>query len=670
MRVGLEVDQSAITVRVPEGTQLLSEGELIRKGAGEVQVLAPISVTSTRRFWVQIGAPSEEIEAVKLLREFQKRGFEGKIRWNGRLQRHQVRLGPYSARSRAEQIRRRATPDAFVAMETSGLPSLATLRVGDETWDATRFELRPDTGHFLRYNNHSYRGWFEILVNDRRTLTLVNVVELEDYVKGVVPNELSPYLFPQMEALKAQAVAARTYAIRNRGQYASDGFDLFATLRSQVYGGMDSERELSNYAVQGTEGLIATYNDEPIEAVYSSACGGHTEDSSNVFSSKDVPYLRGIVCVGEKMLEKGRGLTIPAEEGLEFYLGLVHVAGVDLLPQEAQFYSQSTTVAEMRTWTRRVASLSRRPVAPLSDVSFEHFLLWLSKAHGEREAEVRYTPRDASVGLKDFDDLDLIDLEVRPHVAWLLERKILEPQGKRLIPALPLRKGYVLEALGRLLDAFHDQFLKQGRIERAQDGSLEISDGSKRILYALAPSLVLYRRENERLVPEHSLRVKGGERVRYFDERGALKLLIVEENASGNSSVAPYAYWEYRISQMDLSRRISSLVPVGQILDLIPLTYGVSGRVLKLRVVSNRGQIVLSGARLKTALGLRDTLFTLERSVNQDGVEQFVFRGRGWGHGVGLCQMGSVGLALQGKGFVEILKSYYTGIEVKPMGTE
>ena len=76
-------------------------------------------------------------------------------------------------------------------------------------------------------------------------LTVVNVVNLEDYLKGVVPNELSPDAFPQLEALKAQAVAARTYALRNHGGYASKGYDICATPSCQVYRGKSTERPLS-----------------------------------------------------------------------------------------------------------------------------------------------------------------------------------------------------------------------------------------------------------------------------------------------------------------------------------------------------------------------------------------------------------------------------------------
>src|SRR5207253_1761705 len=122
----------------------------------------------------------------------------------------------------------------------------------------------------VRFNDKAFRGRIEVFANTRGALTVVNVIGLEDYVRGVVPNELSPGIFPQIEALKAQAIAARTYAVKNRGQFASEGFDLLPTTRSQVYRGLTSEQPLATRAVDETCGMIATYNGETINALYTS----------------------------------------------------------------------------------------------------------------------------------------------------------------------------------------------------------------------------------------------------------------------------------------------------------------------------------------------------------------------------------------------------------------
>jgi len=144
----------------------------------------------------------------------------------------------------------------------------------------------------VKLNGKSYRGKIEVFVNSKGTLTVVNVVPLEEYLLGVVPSELS---LPQLEAQKAQAVAARTYAIANVNGYATQGFDMLPTIRSQVYKGVSAETGMGTQAVMQTKGIVATYKGKPINALYTSTCGGRTENSENIFEFNE-PYLRGVEC--------------------------------------------------------------------------------------------------------------------------------------------------------------------------------------------------------------------------------------------------------------------------------------------------------------------------------------------------------------------------------------
>src|SRR6185436_1522233 len=128
----------------------------------------------------------------------------------------------------------------------------------------------------------------------------VNVLNVEDYLKGVVPKEMGPTIYPELEALKAQAVAARTYLEANRGQFAEDGFDICDSARCQVYGGLSAEHPLSDFSVDQTAGVIATYEGHPINALYTATCGGHTEDLKNVFREMEGPYLKGVECYADE----------------------------------------------------------------------------------------------------------------------------------------------------------------------------------------------------------------------------------------------------------------------------------------------------------------------------------------------------------------------------------
>ena len=93
-----------------------------------------------------------------------------------------------------------------------------------------------------------------MFLNDRGLLNVVNELPVDDYLRGVVPREMGPAIFDEIEALKAQAVAARTYTIRNLGGFTAEGFDICATPRCQVYGGMSVEHPLSDRAVAETSG--------------------------------------------------------------------------------------------------------------------------------------------------------------------------------------------------------------------------------------------------------------------------------------------------------------------------------------------------------------------------------------------------------------------------------
>ncbi|MGH7594189.1 MAG: SpoIID/LytB domain-containing protein, partial [Gemmatimonadales bacterium] len=150
-----------------------------------------------------------------------------------------------------------------------------------------------DTGTTLRLNGHEYRGTFELRRGDRG-LTVVNRIPLEAYIAGVVGAEMGRRLPGDEEALKAQAVASRTYAIRNQGRWQASGFDLVGTTNDQVYSGETSENVMATAAVAATRGQILTWNNAPIDAFYFSTCGGRTEDGVAAFAGADRPYLRSV----------------------------------------------------------------------------------------------------------------------------------------------------------------------------------------------------------------------------------------------------------------------------------------------------------------------------------------------------------------------------------------
>lgn len=144
----------------------------------------------------------------------------------------------------------------------------------------------------VKYNNAAYRGTLQ-LIYDGRGLQVINNLSLEDYVKGVLPSEMSSSWHP--EVLKAQAVAARTFALYSKGKEhsASSGYDLCSSTHCQVYSGVAAETENANRAVDATYGQVMYYDNKVIYAAFHSSSGGATENSEDVWGNY-LPYLRSV----------------------------------------------------------------------------------------------------------------------------------------------------------------------------------------------------------------------------------------------------------------------------------------------------------------------------------------------------------------------------------------
>ena len=157
----------------------------------------------------------------------------------------------------------------------------------------TPLRIVPEEGSFLTIRGLKYRGVGEVRLNSLGSLAGINELPMEQYLLAVVPRELGPIAFPELEALKAQAVAARTYAYANMGKRKNDGYDLTNTTSDQVYGHVGNEHPLSSQAVTETAGLVAKYDGKLISTLYSSTSGGFTANSEDVYANA-FPYLRGV----------------------------------------------------------------------------------------------------------------------------------------------------------------------------------------------------------------------------------------------------------------------------------------------------------------------------------------------------------------------------------------
>jgi len=149
------------------------------------------------------------------------------------------------------------------------------------------------TGNKIFYDRKPYRGIVQILPNGGN-VRLINIVYIEDYLRGVVPPELGKRAESEIEAVKAQAVAARTYAMAHLQQYKGEPYDMKASIYDQVYEGASVEERLVNRAIDATAGYVATFEDKLINAYYHSTCGGQTDNISQVWDRPEIAYLKAV----------------------------------------------------------------------------------------------------------------------------------------------------------------------------------------------------------------------------------------------------------------------------------------------------------------------------------------------------------------------------------------
>lgn len=196
-----------------------------------------------------------------------------------------------------------------------------------------------------------YYGDFQYTRLTSGVLTVVNFVGLEDYVKGVVPNEMSAS-WP-LEALKAQAVCARTYVAANQNKYRQYGFDMTNDTYCQVYRGLNGANETTDRAVDETAGLFVRYEGKLCSVAYFAADGGATEDSENVWSDTVIPYLRGVKDPYEADIDfycKSWSVTVPRPQTGDISVTNTPIGNVMTVTANGQTYSKDN----VRTFLKNV----------------------------------------------------------------------------------------------------------------------------------------------------------------------------------------------------------------------------------------------------------------------------------------------------------------------------
>lgn len=696
VRIGLIVGMKEAAISSSSGMKIYEIGReyrLLAEDAEEV-VIKVEKEKLTEKFVLLITQTSDYQEAELLAAELSQKLpgqvlVEEKVEAGSKL--YQLKYGEFLTRGQAlESIRLLDSlgyRDVWIIREIVSLPEPGNIwlqvdhKLQSFNKEADLYFIPAFPESFLRLNDRSYRGIFQ-LKNTGRGLALINILNLEDYLKGVVPLEMSPGTFNALEALKAQAVAARTYALKNLGRNSGLGFDLTDTQSSQVYGGLSAEHPLSNRAVEETAGEVITYKNELINALYTSTCGGMTEDAENIFPGRPVPYLKSVSCTHEKQpewrLETARaypGIRIKGRDILAEVFPLL-AAGIISHNSPADYFDQPATGEELAGYLGRVSDFRKinnpadspglEKLSQLNFVELAHVLVdffgWQDKTGLLLlPAEVEFLLKDQQRH-KDLKEAD------RKALAYLLQSGIYPNylrEDNLFRPVTRAELAFILKkSLSWLEDLYH-----HGTFLGKKGEQLEVMEGNNRRLLSWPADGYLLRSLEEGTFPARSLLLLGGEKIRWIEADGQVRLLEVmyPPNTNVLDRNSRYNRWNVRVAREELEKNILKSYPqVGTLSDLKVLQRGKSNRVIELQITGEKGSVVVEGLRVRWALNLKDTLFSIDREYDPSGrLSHFVFSGRGWGHGVGLCQVGAYGMALAGTGYKDILSHYYKNIKIE-----
>lgn len=627
----------------------------------------------------------------------------------------------------------------------------------------------PSAPPTVRIGNREYRGHIHLVLNPRGRINVVNALPLEQYLRGVVPMELSPGSFPEIEALKAQAVAARSYALAHLGQHRDEGFDLVDDTRAQVYGGLSAEREMTNRAIEETRGMAAVFPNgdgklTPIEALYTANCGGRTENNDEVFGGKPVPYLRAVACAPDGQSFTGRDIV--SSRNLESLISFDghsigrEVAVLDVLgfslPRRVTttYLSHSPDAVEIKSWIEQAARLAQRslPSIPPGNATrlAEFARLVTTSVYGEGRASTLMAPADIDYVLGGLR-VQQLPREARADVAVLLKEGILRlPADSALDGSAPITRAQAIETLARAVSvvlqpansvsqipnsktqlsksSFRIPTFKSEIALPSENGSLivaasqEASAREKNARYtsvntsgpgrlARTPQSVTAKNTSpdagakgsanavvaaraQRSSQSNCLEISegawlfrdfggdshqverlsliGGERISYhLNEQGQVNFLeaSMSDRSASSDRYSSVAQWQERIPVEDLRQRLArARINVGRLERIEPVAFSSSNRVNELEVTGDQSRARLRRPQIRAALGLKEYLFVVDREIDGRGqVVAFVFTGRGWGHGVGMCQTGAYGLAKEGYSYSAILQKYYTGVTIQKM---
>ncbi|HEY8132213.1 MAG TPA: SpoIID/LytB domain-containing protein, partial [Thermoanaerobaculia bacterium] len=678
IRVGMLSDQASVNFPRNEGGYYLitdAGGSTLRRG---FTVTAPLSET-TIRYAVQAGAisdkPSAEAFANKLRTDT---GQRVDAIFDPAAGLYRILVGDFADTQSAQPLRTQLISggygkDMLVVRRPTDQPFERRHQIVDD--EGQRYTLAgesilvmPMTGDTVTIDLKPYRTAARVFINNRGLINVINELNLEDYLRGVVPAEMGPRIFDELEGLKAQAIAARTYAVRNLGQFRTEGYDICPGPACQAYKGFSGEERLSDQAVRESAGLIMTYEGKPIDALYTATCGGETSDVGTMFPGRSDPYLKRARCVELEMTSiAGR-----ADSGIlsEQQMNAALFAAAAGLSGEATSWAAGDVEQAVLGAMRLVRVTPPAGLHPASSRRAD-VLFYLGSVFGfDRYAGVVTLPEDRAYFFTQSP------ADARPYLAaaFLTKFGFLPAENVDRIDlsaAMPRDELYnLLASWLRKHGALNEV---TGKILALNGREMVLKAEGKSASFTLPDGIPIWRRLGDRYQEYRNVPVMIGDRAfLQMDARKTPIGLIVQANIDGASfdRTSSFANWTRSYRADELVTSINKRNPIQQLIGLRPLTIDASQRIAEMEVTAEGGRtFVLRGLPIRWSLSVPDNLFVFEKTVDPDGVDRYTFFGKGWGHGIGMCQVGAYGMAFRGWKAEQILKRYYTGIDIVPMGS-
>jgi peptidoglycan hydrolase-like amidase len=677
IRVGLLSDQSSVSFpRVRDGYYVIADSgpSIIRRG---FTVTAPMANAANVRYAVQVSAISDLTSVNALVDKLRRdTGQRVDAYFDAASGQYKILAGDFADQESAQPFRGTLTQggygnDLFLVRRPSERPFEKIEQIVDDEGD--RYTIRSDSllvmpvsEPTIQINDLPYRTSARVFVNTRGLFNVINELNLEDYLFGVVPAELGPRTYDEIEGLKAQAVAARTYAVRNLRQFATEGYDICPGPACQAYKGFSGEDPLSNQAVTETAGVIMTYEGKAIDALFTSTCGGETSDVGTMFPGRNEPYLKRARCVELDMLAiDGRsdgGLLTEQQASARIFMAIANLAE----PAAWSASDVERAVLAMRRITGAPETDIPRPVSSRRGDVLRYLAAIMQlddKARVTTLAEDRkyFFPQTATP-----------DDEARLAAAFLMKFGVLPAQN---IDRIDLEAAMPREELYAMLSSWlrkHAALTEAtGKILTLRGRSITLKAEGKTQTFNLPAGIPIFRRLGDRLQEYRSVPVMIGDRAYvYLGFSKSPAAMIVQGNVEGASydRTSSFADWTRSYRADELVPVINRRNPIQQLIDIRPVTVDASKRVAELEVTAEGGRkFMLRGLPIRWSLNIPDNLFVYEKTKDPDGVDRYTFFGKGWGHGIGMCQVGAYGMAFRGFTYDQILKNYYTGIEIGAM---